>query len=658
MIARAADEHGAVAVLVAVLIVPMTLLLAFAIDTGSWWTHHRHLQTQADAGALAGALGPWLPACDEAGIERAAQDYSGPPYNPQYTDQQNVTVLLNSTNYSDQGGSNFSDTGKPCDALAANHGFLDLKATETNATTPFPILIPGFPSATIHTHARVEIQALQEEGGVRPIAVRDDSAYLCAQAQLWSTNTDGTKNALLATIPLPSRTTNPDGSTRFQNPGGSGNIAMPAGTNVAVTVNLGNAGCATVDSFPDQYGGGLSFINVYNANGAPPAGAAPRLHSVSIPPALSNCTPDPYFSTNGCDAVVKAYVDFAPGAVTSNPGQNAFVTVNGAAATAGTDSGGLYWTADVPVAAQSGPHTMTIAWQQKYGTVSGTNCAHGQGCSGTFNVQQQAFSATSDDSGPNSGAISRVQVGEVGGSLSGANSFQQGTAHNLVFTVDVAGLSNSKPSDPPTIIRYNVQGSKRTGAVDCGEGTGANGLQKAIAEGCPDPIYLWKNGDCGPPPPNAAPDNVPVGTPIDCVGIVPGNKRGPLKQAFIDLVGTSCDNWNAWKASNGTLTNFPPVGDPRVITVLITSPADLSGGGGSTADVPVVQLATFYITGGDGLKNPGGPGCGNEPYPGGGSSNGSIWGHFIKYVPPGGISGNGNFCNPNAFGDCVAVLTQ
>jgi hypothetical protein len=313
---------------------------------------------------------------------------------------------------------------------------------------------------------------------------------------------------------------------------------------------------------------------------------------------------------------------------------------------------------------------MTVTWKQKYGTVSGKNCSTGTGCTGGFDctgagstaatcVEQQAFSATSDDSGPNSGAISRVQIGELGSSLFGANSFQQGTTHNFVISVDIKGLSNSTPSDPPTIIRYNVQGSKRTGAVDCGEGTGASGLSAAITQGCPRPIYLWKNGDCGPPPPNAAPDTTPAGAAIDCVGVIPGNKRGPLKQAFSDLVGTSCNNWNAWKASGGTLANFPPVGDPRVITVLITSPADLSGNGGSTADIPVLNLATFYITGGDGLKNPsGGAACANDPYPGNGSSNGAIWGHFIKYVPPGGVSGGGQFCNPTAFGDCVAVLTQ
>src|SRR5207237_7408882 len=87
-------ERGAVVVLVALLILPFTLLMAFAIDTGNWWVHKRHLQTQADGGALAGALGPWAPFCDgtdanKNGIEDKARRYAGDRtqptfYNPQY----------------------------------------------------------------------------------------------------------------------------------------------------------------------------------------------------------------------------------------------------------------------------------------------------------------------------------------------------------------------------------------------------------------------------------------------------------------------------------------------------------------------------------------------------------------------------------------------
>ena len=104
---RLQSERGAVAVLVAILIVPLVLLLAFAVDTGNWWTHKRHLQTQADGGAFAGAQGPWFPTCNETAIENAARQYSGnlgTGYNTQYTNKDNVNVLLNSTNYAENGG--------------------------------------------------------------------------------------------------------------------------------------------------------------------------------------------------------------------------------------------------------------------------------------------------------------------------------------------------------------------------------------------------------------------------------------------------------------------------------------------------------------------------------------------------------------------------
>src|SRR5207244_5193813 len=101
----------------------------------------------------------------------------------------------------------------------------------------------------------------------------------------------------------------------------------------------------------------------------------------------------------------------------------------------------------------------------QYGTVGGHACkknGNPSSCKGTFDVQQQAFSATSDDSGPNSGAISRVQIGELGGSTFGADSFVQGSSHNLVITVDVKGLANSTPRHPPTTTRHHHPASKRT----------------------------------------------------------------------------------------------------------------------------------------------------------------------------------------------------
>jgi len=673
-------------VFVAVLILPLTLLMAFAIDTGNWWVHKRHLQTQADAGALGGGLGPWFPGCDEAGIEAKAREYAGDQSsttNSQYTPSGNVTALINSTNYLEQGGSDFSDGGTPCQTLAnatdSQPGFLDLKVTETNLANLFGS-IPGFSTVTVHTHARVEIQASEEEFGVRPVAIRDDSAYQSAQILLYFANIDGTVGAQYGSaICLPVRTThNPDQSdptsyTQFTNSTGAP-VTMPSpAQNLYVrAVLFANTACTGAsETFPQDSGGsatgGLNFINVYSNGGTPASGDPPILRSVSVLP--GNCSADQYFSSlfanpatpDPCAVTVKAFVDFPPGATTSGPGQNAFVRINGSDATVQADGS---WQRPVSVSAETGPNLFNIDWEKQYDSVAGKTCktnGNPSQCKGSFGYQQQSYAGTSDDTAAsNSGTITLVQIGD-GSPGVGANSFERSTSHSLFFTVRVGGLANSRPTDPPFVLRFAVQGqtnSKRTGIVDCwGNNSGAQPVYDAILTGCPRGIYLWTGGDCGPPPPNAAPDTALNPTdPIDCVGIVPGNRRGKVKQALDDRMGSACNNWNAWKASNGTLTNFPPVGDPRAMTMIVTPPADLSGNGGSTADVPVVRLATFYVTGWDGSSG-NGQGCNNEKFPGKGSNKNAIWGHWIKYAPPGGI-GNGKGCNPNAFGDCVAVLTQ
>jgi Putative Flp pilus-assembly TadE/G-like len=722
------SERGAVLVIVGAMILPLTLLLAFAIESGWWWTHHRHLQTEADAAVLAGASGSWLPGCndtpgDSSSIVGQALQYSGDQnraalYNFQYADDaaKRVHVLINSSTYWAPGGTNADNTalgGSPCESLGNFSGAtcqpqsqtptcpnLDVKLTDYALPT-FLGSIPGFTSVTTHAHARVEIQAGQQENGIRPIAVRDDATYLSGEILLYRANADGSVGAQYGSpICLPVRTTHdpepspgdPTSYTQFTNGSGT-NVAMPGPTPESLLIRVrlyANVNCSgaseifpqTTDGTPT---GGLNFINVNDA-GVAGDGQRPQAGAVRVAP--GTCSPDGYFSSlfayptdpDPCSATVNASVSFSPGAITCGAGKNAFIKIydNGAGSQDANGCGGD-WQAGFAIPAEDLAHQFTMEWAQTYGTVSGygtclmpnngnpfanQNPCHDffSGSGGVDLVQQQAFAGTDDSTlASNSGTITLVQIGE-GPSSSGANSFVQGTTHELKFTVRVGGLANARPTDPPIVIRYAVQNYKRTGVVDCGQGTGSQ--YDAIVNGCPRPIYLWTGGNCGPPPPNAAPDNTPAGTPIDCVGIVPGNRRGQIRQAFHDRVGTSCNNWMAWKASNGTLAGFPPTGDPRLLPMVVTPPADLSGGGGSTANVPVVRIATFYVTGGDGLSNPASscasPTDQNEPFPGSArrSGNNAIWGHFIKYVNPGGGIGSGIGCNQNQFGDCVAVLTQ
>src|ERR1700722_6451520 len=73
------DETGAVLVLFALFMSVAVLLLAFVIDTGTWFAHHRHLQLQADAAAYSAAAKfdyPCTPTVEKE-IYQAAGLYGG-----------------------------------------------------------------------------------------------------------------------------------------------------------------------------------------------------------------------------------------------------------------------------------------------------------------------------------------------------------------------------------------------------------------------------------------------------------------------------------------------------------------------------------------------------------------------------------------------------
>src|SRR2546427_9669799 len=100
------DEDGAILVIFAAALTAIILLVAFVVDVANWYEHKRHLQTQADAAALAGATSFKLIGCSDTEIYKAVQQYSGvkdttlaaSPYNVQIgrTLDSNVHILVNS----------------------------------------------------------------------------------------------------------------------------------------------------------------------------------------------------------------------------------------------------------------------------------------------------------------------------------------------------------------------------------------------------------------------------------------------------------------------------------------------------------------------------------------------------------------------------------
>src|SRR5438105_5924676 len=176
-------DRGTVLVMVAVWMASAVAITTFVIDVGHWFEHRRHLQLQVDAGALAG--GGYFNSCYGAtatakadpnstanlSIEDAARKFAGDTknvsgaFNPQVNNQSNVTVILNSTDYPDNGGTDYSDpAGPPCVA-----GYIDVKSTDANLPWFFAnLVVPA-----IKAHARVAALQVASLGGSLPLAVRD-----------------------------------------------------------------------------------------------------------------------------------------------------------------------------------------------------------------------------------------------------------------------------------------------------------------------------------------------------------------------------------------------------------------------------------------------------------------------------------------------------
>ena len=186
-------------VLVAVTLPVIVMLASFVIDVGNWYEHKRHLQLQVDSAALAGGgLYAAMP-CSNTAISAEARKYAGPAatgggtYNPQVgnTPAANLHVLINSTDYYNQGGSDNS-AGTPCST-----GFVDVKATETDAPWFLKVAnLVGLGNPTINAHARVSLKTETTGGGFLPIALPVSDPKL---GQVTFVNE--ATNAVLATSP-------------------------------------------------------------------------------------------------------------------------------------------------------------------------------------------------------------------------------------------------------------------------------------------------------------------------------------------------------------------------------------------------------------------------------------------------------------------------
>ncbi len=650
-IARTARRDGGAVLVMFALMLPV--LIGFGglvIDVGNWFAHKRHLQTQADAGALAGAGEFRLPLshCSDTAINEAVAKYStvddADGYNPQIGDTplDELHEKINSPTWYGQ-STPVDDTvrgpeGQPCAAK-----MIDVKLTETDL--PWWLKLFGDFVPFINTHARVEILQQRVGAGSLPVGVPE-----VAPKKARAIFVDEVTGTEIASTPLVPGTS--DGLSIWSN------VDAP----VPVTVNSARIGVRIVLSGSSSTACGDPLVNCYGAgtNTAIVAGrpglvhirgwssetagtaTAPRVRHAEL---FAGQCEDGYFTTTTsypCVVNVGAVVDFGGAAIDTvrvlakKTGANNNTAV---ALTPPTATGGQ-WTGSsgASISAASGANSIELLWQTGCDTDRTKPCNTTRTSLGTV---QRAFagSETLDASGP----IKMLRVSED--SLPGANSFERCATctHNLVVTVGLKpSLENAQSvADVPVSLKVAGGGSQNQ-ALDCDPDL-AN-LRDELANGC-GPTYAPNEGQACPV------KNVLWGSPPDwnCVVIGTGGQVGQVTQGLnLRILGAEvnppCTAPNDW-------ASFPDFsgGDPRIIQVFLTPFGAFSGAGGTT--VPVTGFATFYVTGWDGG---GCQGSGDDP-----AGQGEIVGHFIKYVKTlnDGSAGD-EVCDENAFGSCVAVITR
>jgi hypothetical protein len=646
LMSRAADlgsrlraEDGGVLVMVTLWLPILVLFVIFVVDVGNWFVHKRHLQMQADAGALAGG-GKFTFPCSDAPILSESRKYagdpsSGSPYNLQVapTDQGNVHVLVNSALYWNEGGADYSDGGPPCSAR-----MVDVKITESSLPWFFGLqVVPA-----INAHARVVIQSLQRARGALPVAVPDIDPRV-ARAYFVNEST----GAVLASAALTKVGTS-GGLAVWDN--ASAPVSVPiSASNVGVRIALGGGSSTTcggylVECYDLASGNGIESIRGWSSAGSAAPPNPPLARNVNL---FAGSCPDAYFvsTTSSCTIGVAATVDF--GGTPMGPNTKVWAGVGGVEHQLAFDSTSGRFVSSTSnssfftVAPNAGPLAVTLRWEvtDTAVTINGNACkTNGNKCFGSFGTVHRTFSALVDRSGP----LKAVEVLE--GGVSGANSFQVGTTHDLVVRIGVAGNLAVAQSVADPVVLLRVTGGSQNQSLDCDPGppNPPPNLRDEIATGCTPEYAINQGTSC--PANSTALWSQPQ--PWDCVAVQTGGAIGQLEQGMRERIlggAPSCTNPNNWSS----FPNIPP-DDPRIVPVFVTPFGTFTGSGNEV--VPVSNFATFYVTGWSSS-----PCSGDDPVP----DKGYIVGHFIKYIFTLNNGGGSNeLCDFSAFGSCIAVMTE
>ncbi len=682
LIARARGERGAVTVLVAILLPVLILLGSIVIDVAGWYQQSRHLQLQADAGALAGAQDFVPGSCQDASIVNRARQYSGmtggdaPVFNQIDGNSQSISEAINSQSYPAQGNPPPSDptpmTGSPC-----ADGFVDVKMTEGGNGVGLPWYFPVAQAVGLNlglnAHARVSI--LQEAGGTgfSPLGLADP-APSAATAYFINESSPPPGGAPLASLPLTNDGTNSQGQVIWSSNGRTVPVPVNApnvGMIIALSGNPSNTTCgqAYVNCFDVSPGPSLVHIQGYSLAGSGTL-TAPKARQVLLNNVSGGCT-DAHFApnpgTSSCSFQVQAAIDV--GTVTGTPpaGVTVSAVVGGTSypLTYTTTSGTTEtWTGTASVASSSGSNQIDLQVNCSKSAVNSV-CA-GKSTQATISDVQRIYAQSTSSSGP-------VQSAYVvdGSGQPAADSYEVCESQDnnqcsptLGVTVTVSGgLTNTTTTNAPmyTLNYGSGTSASQTGAVTCPPASTGQ-VVSTITNGCQG-TYICNasvnptnncvsDASCANTNPLTSVASPPP--PADCAQTNPGVSQGQIVQGLTARI-TNPPNGSTYYCKNNWPTGgafvLPPTNDSRYLTMFIM-PYGAFGGHGQ-AYYPIKGFAEFYVMGWS--KDP----CASDPGPpDGGSGQGQVWGYFVQPVLQDPNAIGGARCTPSTFGPCVAVLTR
>lgn len=657
-------ESGVVLVLVAMTLPVLIGVGGIVIDVGNWFAHKRHLQTQADAGALAGAGKFRFPCAQDPILEEVSKyssidaDPDDPSYNPQIgsTPAEELHQEINSPTWFGQ--STPVDDSVVAEPDPCKAKMIDVKLTETEL--PWFLKIANVPF--INTHARVEIRAQTLAKNALPVGVPEVNPKAARAIFVDETKKPTDTGYVIASTPL-DKIGNNGSLTTWSNVAAPVPVAIKStniGVRIAISATTSTAcGDPLVACYETGSSNGLTFIRGYGDTAGAGATSATPPKAGDVRLTTAGCE-DAYFTaiatTYPCEVGVSADVSFGTASIDTSRVYARRAKGGGSGSSVALDPpttpGGPWTGGGISIPAGGGGVPIELRWETGCPLDRTKGCNGSGTANGSFGTVQRAFSAEKDLSGP----LKLVRISKSG--VSGQNSFQTCPApytactQDLVVTVGMTNnLQNAQSTDPatdPPVVLKVAGGSSLNQALDCDPAQSASNVREEFAGGCNFP-YAVNTGQVCPDS-----ENDLVGSPRYCVPTNQGAAVGQVVQGLNERMTGDPQASGAdgcAKAPNNWVSDFPDFAtdDPRIVQVFITPFGAFDGSGNTT--VAVLGFASFYVTGWD--KGPC-QGRGDDP-----AGQGEIVGHFIKYIETLNDGGGGEgLCNFDAFGSCVAVFTR